>query len=90
MTIRIRRTPEQWRQICQQQADSGLSVQQFCTKYGFSYASFCNWRRKLEASSANGHSSLIDLSSFVAPSAPSWDIELDYGGVTVRMRRSVS
>ncbi len=90
MSNRIRRTPEQWRQICQQQQESGLSVQHFCSEHGVSYASFCKWRRKMKPSATSEPSSLIDLSAFVAPAAPTWDIEVDLGsGMTLRMRRSV-
>ena len=88
MATRIHRSAEQWREILQSQLESGLSVQQFCTKHQLGYASFCNWRRKLEASVPQERSPLIDLSDFVAPAATAWDIELDLGaGITLRMRR---
>ena len=88
MTTRTRRSREQWQQICQDQLDSGVSAQTFCAKHQLSYASFSKWRRKLDAPTAVEHSPLIDLSSFVAPPVPAWDIELDLGaGITLRMRR---
>lgn len=36
-----------WRDVVHRQADSGLSLREFCTKEGISQPSFYAWRRKL-------------------------------------------
>lgn len=36
-----------WRDVVHRQADSGLSIREFCTREGISQPSFYAWRRKL-------------------------------------------
>ncbi len=43
-----RRTPEQWRNLIDQQYESGLSQKAFCQSHGLSLATFTNWKRRLK------------------------------------------
>jgi putative transposase len=93
-TTRTRRTPEQWRQLIAEQAESGLSQEAFCKKRRLALSTFANWKRRLASNStpedgrAPDPSTWIDLGSLGAGSS-GWDIELDLGGgVCLRLRRS--
>jgi hypothetical protein len=41
------RTPDQWRQIIDEQSNSQLSQERFCKDKGISYGTFQTWRKKL-------------------------------------------
>lgn len=86
MTKRIRRTPQQWQQIIDQQSRSGKAARQFCADNDLNYSVFCKWRRKLDPGQ---QAAFVDVSSLVAPGpTPAWDVELDLGsGITLRLRR---
>jgi len=86
MTKRIRRTPQQWQQIIDQQSRSGNAARQFCADNDLNYSLFCKWRRKLDRTP---EAAFVDVSSLVAPTAvPAWDVELDLGnGIALRLRR---
>jgi len=43
-----------WRKMVDRQADSGLSIRQFCEKEGISQPSFYAWRKRLVESQTNG------------------------------------
>jgi transposase-like protein len=47
-TKRVYRNVEQWRELSSKQADSGLSVEQFCEAEGINPGVFYTWRRRLE------------------------------------------
>ena len=42
-----------WRKMVDRQADSGLSIRQFCEKEGISQPSFYAWRKRLVESQTN-------------------------------------
>jgi hypothetical protein len=44
---RTHRSTSEWQKIVNKQMASGLSARRFCTDQSMSYASFCNWRRRL-------------------------------------------
>ena len=43
-----------WREILRRQADSGVSIREFCTTEGLSEPSFFAWRKKLRESTRDG------------------------------------
>jgi hypothetical protein len=49
VTRRPRRSAAQWQRLIQQQAASGLTASVYCDRYDLSYASFLQWRRRLQA-----------------------------------------
>jgi len=93
MSDTSRRTPEQWQQLVDQQAASGLTQKAFCHQQDIRPATFGYWRRKLSAASSpdqGDESSWLDLSTLAAAGAQSgsWKIELDLGnGVVLRLNQ---
>lgn len=92
-----RRTPEQWRDLVDQQRDSGLSAMQFCKQQSIGYASFCSWRKRLSESPVSDSTSsdeagFLDLSSLMGASSSSgsgWNIVLSLGnGVELRLSQN--
>lgn len=91
-----RRTQDQWQAIIDQQQQSGITVQQFCTEHAISQASFYKWRQRLAkpqpAHDAESPSSFIDLTTLSSGrnrhsnTDPSWQIVLSLGnGVELRL-----
>lgn len=93
MTYTPRRTPEQWQQLIEQAAISGLTQKRFCEQHGIRPATFGHWKRKLSAVSSSNQrtdSSWLDLSSVLGgeEDSVSWKIELDLGnGVVLRLNQ---
>ena len=91
MSYTPRRTPEQWQQLIEQQAASGLTQKAFCHQHDIRPATFGYWKRKLSAASSvdqGNESSWFDLSALTVSGEPSnpWKIELDVGnGVVLRL-----
>jgi len=92
-TTRTRRTSGQWRELIDEQVDSGLSQVAFCKRKRIALSSFANWKRKLSAVSIERKSSTpepspwIDLGRLGAERS-GWDVELDLGGgICLRLRR---
>lgn len=92
-TTRIRRSAEQWQQLIDEHAESGLSQSAFCKREHLSLSSFTNWKRKRSTApghrkaSAPGPTPWIDLGNLGVERA-GWDIELDLGdGICLRLRR---
>jgi hypothetical protein len=92
---RIRRSPEQWQELIDEQARSGLSQADFCEREQLALSTFTNWKRRLSGrigstgsdEQASAPSPWIELGA-VAGSTPGWDIELDLGdGICLRLRR---
>jgi hypothetical protein len=48
-TRRPRRSATQWQRLVSQQATSGLTALAFCERHDLSYASFIQWRRRLQS-----------------------------------------
>lgn len=91
MSYTPRRTPEQWQQLIDQQATSGLTQKAFCHQHDIRPATFGYWKRKLSATSSTdqgAESSWLDLSALTAAGEQSglWKIELDLGnGIVLRL-----
>lgn len=81
---RQHRSRQEWQSLIDQHQQSGLSAAQFCKEQHIPYASFCNWKRRLQAD-ANGitnetaSSDFIDLSSLSPSANHGWRITLKLG-----------
>lgn len=79
-----RRSPEQWQALVEQWQLSGQSARRFCQEQALGYASFCQWRKRLESApvseSSSPQASFIDLTS-LGPSTGDrgWHIVLSLG-----------
>lgn len=67
-TKRIRYDQNHWQQLIDDQAKSGLSGAQFCREQDVAYASFMNWRKRLQNSSMQ--SGAVSENTFVELTAP--------------------
>ena len=93
MTYTPRRTPEQWHALIDQWQSSGQSAARFCDAQAISYASFCNWRKRLAddqalpTAAANQEVSFIDLGALSSSGeGRAWNIVLSLGnGVELRL-----
>ena len=89
-----RPTREQWQELVDKQAESELSVSEFCTHHDLTVSNFCLWRKKLSDDSQ----SLAPQDNWLAFDMPAsakqnagstWEIELALpGGVVLRMNRA--
>mgnify|MGYP000309264934 FL=1 len=89
-----RRTREQWQELVDKQAESELSVSEFCTHHDLTVSNFYLWRKKLSDDSQ----SLAPQDNWLAFDMPAsakqnagstWEIELALpGGVVLRMNRA--
>lgn len=90
---RRRRTRVQWQRLVGGQATSGLSQQDYCTRHGIAYSSFCRWKRELSSvepiASAAVSAAFVELTPATPVAVLRWDVELERGeGVYLRLRRS--
>lgn len=93
MTIK-RRTREQWQRLVDKQAESELSVSEFCAQHQLTVSNFYQWRKKLGEDSP----SFTQQDNWLAFDMPAsgtqragstWEIELTLpGGVVLRMNRA--
>jgi|TARA_Y100001937_G_scaffold116789_1_gene169193 transposase-like protein len=89
-----RRTRAQWQELVDKQAESELSVSEFCTHHDLTVSNFYLWRKKLSDDSQ----SLAPQDNWLAFDMPAsakqnagstWEIELALpGGVVLRMNRA--
>lgn len=93
---RQKRSPEQWQQLLEAQAASGLSQAAFCSEHGLSKSSFQLWKRRMRASSSTGIGPApvpalftpLSGAANASQAATGWDVALDLGdGVCLRLRR---
>lgn len=86
MTSSKRRTPEQWQSLVDQWPGSGLSATRFCAERGIGYASFCQWRKRInDEGGGDSAPQFIDLSTLTAKTG-AWRIVLSLGqGVELRL-----
>lgn len=83
---RIRRRPEEWQRLIDEQSESGLTQVAFCQVNALSLASFQNWKRRLTAETPA--EPWVELGTLDRSASPGWDIELDLGeGLCLRLRR---
>jgi hypothetical protein len=92
---RIRREPDEWRDIIRRFEQSGQTQEQFCTQHRLGLSTFNRWRQRLRhpqpAPSRGGDKALfIELEPTASVTPPlSWDVELELGGgVVLRLGRT--
>lgn len=86
---RSRRTAEEWKQLLEAYAASGLDQKQFCREQGLGYSTFAKWKKRLVTGKPVSESPLFELAAPLVDSPTSWDIELALGaGMVLRIRRS--
>ena len=77
-----RRSAQQWQALVEQWQTSGQNASEFCREQNIGYASFCQWRKRLQqdtSSPSTDGTPFIDLSS-LANEERSWQIVLSLGG----------
>jgi len=67
-TKRIHHDQSHWKQLVEQQTNSGLSGAAFCRQQDIRYANFMSWRKKLQTPKANSETS--EQSAFIELTAP--------------------
>ena len=88
----IRRTREQWQQLIDQQSQSELTINEYCTQHQITVSGFYQWRKKLNQSEPTGHDENWLSLPTMKPVADTgeWQIELMLpGGVILRMNPPV-
>lgn len=77
-------TEHLWRELCERQEGSGLSISAFCARHRIGVSTFYAWRRRLAWASAPA---FVELTSSPepAPSPPPIELVLP-AGVTVRVQ----
>jgi transposase-like protein len=92
---RIRRSPEQWRELFARFEQSGQSREQFCTAHDLGVSTFGRWRQRLRrerrvSAAAGGDALFVELAQETsARAAPPWEVELQLGaGVILRLRQA--
>ena len=94
----IHRTPEQWQQIFEQYAASGLKVTVFCQQQKLNTSSFYAWRKRLENNalcttdidkqevSESNDNDWVNVTQEQAMPSQHWDVELALpNGIVLRM-----
>lgn len=87
-TYTPRRSAEQWQSLVNQWQASGQSARQFCKEQALGYASFCQWRKRLNGTESKTTTdqtnapgpSFIDLASLGSSQPGGWHIVLSLGG----------
>ena len=96
----IHRTPEQWQQIFEQYAVSGLTVTVFCKQQKLNTSSFYAWRKRLENNTPcasnidkqetrnSNDNDWFNVTQAQTIPSPNWDIELALpNGIILRMMK---
>ena len=89
-----RRTREQWQRLVDKQAESELTVSEFCAQHALTVSNFYLWRKKLsddrEPFAQQDNWLAFDMPASGNQSIDSaWEIELVLpGGVVLRMNRA--
>jgi len=92
---RIRRDPNEWRDIINHFEQSGQTRDKFCAEHHLGISTFSRWRQRLRPgrptpSVGEGKALFVELEP-IAPANPSqpWDVELQLGaGMVLRLRRT--
>jgi len=84
----VRRSPNDWQQLIDEQARSDLSQSAFCATHALSLTSFRHWKQRL-AAAPSPSPNWLDLGPLhERPAAVGWDIALELGdGLCLRLRR---
>ena len=89
MRTHIRRSGEQWQKLIDEQRRSTLSAPQFCQQNGIGYASFCQWRKRLNPPSTREPTQATFVAVEPIPlqsDNPHWVAELQLGsGIVLRV-----
>lgn len=82
---RVRRSPEEWRELVERFAGSGLNRREFCRREKISVNSLQRWRQRLTASA---RSEFVEVAPAKGDRASSpWVVEVELaGGTIVRIR----
>lgn len=87
-TIRKHRSAADWQTLIHHWQQSGLSAPAFCLQNQIGYASFCNWRKRLNGPTIHNHAEVspqndfIDLSGLSAERQEmSWHLWLRLGSL---------
>ena len=97
----IHRTPEQWQQIFEQHAASGMQIAAFCKQQKLNTSSFYAWRKRLTSHTLHAvitdalppvektQDDWVNVIQEQAMSSQNWDIELTLpNGAVLRMMNS--
>jgi len=92
---RIRRDPNEWRDIINRFEQSGQTRDQFCAEHNLGISTFSRWRQRLRPtmpapSLAEGEALFVELEPMASMTpSPPWDVELQLGaGMVLRLRRT--
>lgn len=78
----VRRDVSEWREIMKRQAESGLSIEEFCEQEGIAKSSFSKWKKKLEGEGTPTKKGFIELLPEKAEQPPLWvEIQFSNGSV---------
>ncbi len=84
---RRRRTADQWQALIEQQAQSPLSMAEFCKRKGLSLSSFHRWRGKLSHKPQPASFLEVEAPVCTEESMATWNLEVDLpGGGHLRLR----
>lgn len=82
-----RRSADQWKNLIDDQRNSGLSATRYCEQHNLGYASFCQWRKRLCSKATAPTEQLPAFLEVGAPLGvpenPHWIVELQLGPDTV-------
>jgi len=89
-----RRSRADWIEIIQAWQSSSLTQREFCSQNSIALSSFYKWRQKLSSGSqdatpthADGFVNVFSSSQERSVSEGDWQIELDLGGISLRLSR---
>ena len=81
MRTYTRRSADQWQALVNEQRESSLSAPEFCKQQNLGYASFCQWRKRLQETTSEPDqqtpSFVVVDSPHITPVAPQWIVELE-------------
>lgn len=82
---RVRRTPEEWRELVERFSATGLSQREFCLRNAVNLTSFQRWYRRLKWSSTE--SEFVEVPAAAEDRSWSWAVEVELeSGTIVRIR----
>lgn len=87
-----RRSREQWQELVEKFAQSGLSKRGFCDRNEISYDRLAFWIRRFRKLDNGAGNLFVEMPEEISRDLPlptTWDAELDFGnGIVLRLRRS--
>lgn len=82
---RVRRSPEEWRDLLARFARSGLEPRDFCHKEKVHLTSFQRWQKRLANPTKSAE--FIDVTPATPDDASPWAIEIEFAsGTVLRLR----